>query len=178
MDAPEAFGIRLAGLDDIDVLVRHRCEMFRDMRSLRDDAYPELAAATAAYYRWAIPAGEYVGWVVYAALDPDTVVGGGGLQLRRILPRPSSDGSMLPEGPQGLIVNVFTEHAWRRKGLAELVMHEIIRWCRENGVTSLVLRASEQGKALYERLGFRLINEMEYPSAWLAKPNPPQEDNV
>jgi hypothetical protein len=58
MEGPADFSIRRATLQDIPALVRHRCEMFRDMGQLRDDAYPMLAEATAAYYAQAMPAGE------------------------------------------------------------------------------------------------------------------------
>src|SRR5206468_9194812 len=66
-------------------------------------------------------------------------------------------------GPQGVILNVYTEKEWRRTGLAELVMRTIIEWSRANGVASLVLHASSMGRSLYERLGFLPSNEMYYP---------------
>lgn len=157
------FTIRSATLADSTALVRHRCGMFRDMGSLRDDAYNALAEATAAYYAEAIPSGEYRAWVVTPAAQPDLIVAGGGIQLRRILPRPTNDGHMLPAGPQGLIVNVYTELSYRRKGLAELIMNTIIDWCRANGVASLVLHASQMGQPIYERLGFSQTTEMSYP---------------
>jgi GNAT superfamily N-acetyltransferase len=143
--------------------------MFRDMGQLRDEAYPALAEATAAYYAEAMPAGEYVAWVLRPASQPDYIVAGGGVQLRRILPRPMSDGRLLKPGPQGLIVNVYTEPEWRRRGLGEMVMRAILEWSRENGVASVVLHASEEGRRLYERLGFTQTNEMAYPAAGLSR---------
>lgn len=157
------FVIRPATLADCAALVRHRCEMFKDMGSLREDAYQALADATAEYYTRAIPSGEYAAWVVSPVDQPEVVVAGGGVQLRRILPRPDSEGHLLGSGPQGLIVNVYTEKAWRRKGLAELVMQTIIAWSRSNGLSSLVLHASQMGQPLYERLGFSQTNEMSFP---------------
>jgi GNAT superfamily N-acetyltransferase len=168
MEGPADFSIRRATLQDIPALARHRCEMFRDMGQLRDDAYPLLADATAAYYAQAMPAGEYVAWVVSPASQPDVIVAGGGMQLRRILPRPTREGYLLTPGPQGLIVNVYTEHAYRRRGLGEMIMLTIIEWSRENGVASLVLHASDMGRPLYERLGFTQTSEMSYPLARLS----------
>ncbi|MEO5951384.1 MAG: GNAT family N-acetyltransferase, partial [Chloroflexia bacterium] len=141
MEPPAKFIIRPATLVDSPALVRHRCEMFSDMGSLRADAYDALAAATAAYYAKAMPIGEYLAWVVSPAEQPDLIIAGGGMQLRRILPRPTEDGFILTPGPQGLIVNVYTEREWRRKGLAELIMNTIIEWSTANGVASLVLHA-------------------------------------
>ena len=45
------------------------------------------------------------------------VVGGAGVQLQPILPRPL-DASRIGESRQGTIVNVFTEPQWRRRGIA------------------------------------------------------------
>jgi GNAT superfamily N-acetyltransferase len=159
----EEFLSRQATVDDIPAIVRHRCEMFRDMGQLRDDYYNALAEASAKYLAEAIPSGEYIGWLVALSEQPHTIVAGGGMQLRRMLPRPDSEGRLLRPGPQGLVVNVYTEKRWRRKGLAELVMRTIIEWSRENRVASLVLHASSMGRPLYERMGFVDTNEMIYP---------------
>ncbi len=160
---PEQFAIRQATIADVKALARHRCEMFRDMGQLQEDAYQALADASIEYFEKAIPAGEYVAWVVTPRAQPDLIVSGGGMQLRRILPRPNRAGELERPGPQGLIVNVYTEKDWRRKGLAGLVTVTIIEWCRNNGVASLVLHASEMGRPLYEKLGFVASNEMWFP---------------
>jgi len=164
-DETPDFVVRLATAADEDIaaIVRHRCEMFKDMSQLRADSYWELAEASVRYLAEAIPAGEYVGWLVTPREQPHLIVAGGGMQLRRILPRPDSEGRLLRPGPQGLVVNVYTEKGWRHKGLAELVMRTIIEWSRENGVASLVLHASSMGRPLYERMGFVSTNEMICP---------------
>jgi GNAT superfamily N-acetyltransferase len=163
MDGAPPFAIRRAAIDDIPALARHRCEMFRDMNQLLPEAYPLLAEATARYLAEVIPTGSYVAWLVTPRERPETVVAGGGLQLRQIAPRPDEAGRLLKPGLQGLVVNVYTEKEWRRSGLGELVMYTIIEWARANGVVSLVLHASSMGRPLYERLGFTPTNEMSYP---------------
>lgn len=162
-DPGESFIIRPATVGDIPVLARHRCEMFKDMGQLREDAYQALADASTRYFAEAIPAGEYVAWVVSPREQPDLIIAGGGVQLRGTLPRPDRQGRLLKPGPQGLVLNVFTEEGWRRRGLGELVMRTIEQWSRENGLASLVLHASEMGRSLYERLGWMVSNEMYLP---------------
>jgi len=131
--------------------------MFRDMGQLTDDLRGTLVEAARAYFAAAIPDGRYVAWV---AEVEGTVVGGAGVQLRELLPRPAPGGRALVRGPQGLILNVFTERAWRRRGVAAALMRELLGWCRANGIESLVLHASADGRPLYERLGFTPTNEM------------------
>ena len=163
MESTIDFVIRRATVADIPALVRHRCEMFRDINQLLPEAYPLLAEATARYLAEEIPAGSYVAWLVTPRERPNTVVAGGGLQLRHIAPRPDEGGHLLKPGPQGLVVNIYTEKEWRRAGLGELVMKTIIEWSRANGVVSLVLHASSMGRPLYEKLGFTSTNEMSFP---------------
>jgi GNAT superfamily N-acetyltransferase len=159
---PPLFAIRLATAADAPVLARHRAEMYRDMGVLPDDRYAELVDASLRYLEEAIPSGEYVGWVAAPLASSGEVVAGAGLQLRRVLPglRRVGDRVELAIGVQGLVVNVFTERAWRRQGVAELLMRHLLEWARERGVRNLVLHASDEGRPLYERLGFVPTNEM------------------
>ncbi|HTD69619.1 MAG TPA: GNAT family N-acetyltransferase [Gemmatimonadales bacterium] len=156
------YRIRRATAADAGVLARHRAEMFRDMGELPDGLYDTLVEAARAYYTPAIADGRYLGWV--AELDDRSggIIAGGGLQLRELLPRPDVAGERLVRGPQGLVVNVYTERAWRRRGVADALMRELLRWCRANGIESVVLHASGDGRPLYEKLGFTPTNEMRY----------------
>ena len=130
------------------------------MDQLREVSYQALREASMHYFAEVMAAGEYVAWVVTPHDEPGLIVAGGGLQLRQILPRPDRQGRLERVGPQGLIVNVYTEKEWRRMGLGEFVTLTIIKWCRVNDVASLVLHASEMGRSLYKRLGFVEGNEM------------------
>ena len=158
-----AFTIRPATVADIPILARHRCAMFTDMGDLAAADWDALAAASGTYFAAALPAGTYVAWLVTPHGQPDQVVAGGGMQIRAVLPRPATRGGVQRSGPQGLIVNVYTEPAWRRNGLAALVVETCIAWSRANGLAGLVLHAAPMGRALYERLGFVATNEMRYP---------------
>jgi len=151
--------IRRATAADAGVLARHRADMFRDMGQLNDGLRDTLVEAARAYFAAAIPDGRYIAWLAEAGGE---VVGGAGLQLRELLPRPAPGGSRLVGGPQGLIMNVFTERAWRRRGVAAALLRELLRWCRASGIESLVLHASADGRPLYEKLGFTPTNEMRY----------------
>jgi GNAT superfamily N-acetyltransferase len=154
--------IRDASVDDVVALARHRAEMFRDMGRLHDDAYERLVRASTDYFVRAIPTGEYVAWVAITTTPPETIVGGAGVQLRPLLPRPDEAGSHLVAGLEGIVVNVFTERPWRRRGVAELVMRQVLAWADARRLGRLVLHASPEARALYERLGFVATNEMRH----------------
>jgi GNAT superfamily N-acetyltransferase len=139
--------------------------MFRDMGQLPPHLYAELIEITSQYLDRALPAGEYVGWLAAAETDRITIVAGAGVQLRRTLPHPvQRDGnSRIAFARQAIVLNVFTERAWRRQGIAELMMRHVIDWARAADLDTLVLHASSDGRALYERLGFVATTEMRYP---------------
>ncbi len=153
-----AFVVRQAGTADIPVLARHRAAMFRDMGHLLPDQEQPLADATAAYLHEALPRGEYVAWLAEDATA--TVVGGVGAQLRPILPRPRPGEPGLELGPEAIVLNVYVVPAWRRRGIAEALMRTLLDALNARGVRRIVLHASEQGRRLYERLGFAATNEM------------------
>jgi GNAT superfamily N-acetyltransferase len=161
-DSPTVVPIRPAGLDDVGVLARHRAEMFREMGSSNADLHEPLVSAAERYFARALPAGDYFGWVAISPSDPSVVVAGAGVQLRDLLPRPDPAGTSLLAGPQALVVNVYTEPDWRRRGIAKLLMQHVLGWARERRIGSIVLHASAEGRALYEKIGFVATNEMRY----------------
>ena len=133
--------------------------MFRDMGELPRDDEAMLIEATERYLRAALPRGEYLGWVAQRTAADTDAVGGAGVQLRSILPRQTGAGG-IEMGPEAIILNVYVEPPWRRRGVAEALMRSLLATLAERGIRRVVLHASEQGRALYERLGFVRTNEM------------------
>ena len=48
---------------------------------------------------------------------------------------------------------------WRR-GVASMVVSKAIEWCRKKGYGRLMLHASEMGRSVYKKFGFRRTWEM------------------
>ena len=157
---PPVFAVRLAAAIDIPLLARHRAAMFRDMGKLASQQEEALERATALYLRDALPRGEYLGWVAEVMGTPPTAIAGAGVQLRPILPRPRSDGGDLELGPEAIVLNVYVEPAWRRRGVADALMRAVLDALAARGIRRIVLHASDDGRRLYERLGFVPTNEM------------------
>lgn len=59
-----------------------------------------------------------------------------------------------PGGRVGYVFNVATDPAYRRRGYSRACMTALLEWFGEQGIVVVDLRASEQGEALYESLGF------------------------
>ncbi|MGH3056471.1 MAG: GNAT family N-acetyltransferase [Gaiellaceae bacterium] len=147
------YRVRHALPADAEVITHHRIAMFRDMGVLDEREVPALEAATRAYLSAALPSGVYVGWMVEA---DGAVIAGGGAVIRQLLPRPGhADG-----GEEAYVLNVYTEPAHRRRGLARALMETILDWCRERRVNRVSLHASDKGRPLYESMAFLTTNEM------------------
>ena len=156
--------IRQATPFDAAVVAHHRSAMFHDMGVLPPELVADLEAATMQYLARALPLGEYRGWLASPPTDPDRVVAGAGVQLRQVLPFPRSDSgaASVAKGRQAIVLNVYTEPAWRRRGLARALMERVIEWARLEELDSLVLHASDDGRRLYQELGFVATNEMRF----------------
>ena len=154
-----AFSIRKGNLSDFPIISAHRVGMFRDMGVLDPNRESELIQATSDYLQKAIPEGEYLAWLAEST-DSRMVIGGAGVQLRRILPRADAGMPELERGPEAIVLNVYVEQTWRRKGVAEALMRRLLEEVRARGIRRVVLHASPLGRGLYERLGFAPTNEM------------------
>jgi RimJ/RimL family protein N-acetyltransferase len=158
MSEGDGYRLRPATVADAAVLAAQRRAMFEAMWSLEAEAAGALEAATLRYLSRAVPAGEYRAWLIEQRGTP---VCGGGVQLRPLVPRPGH----LDGRPEALILSVWTEPAHRRRGLATRVVGAILDGCRELGITRITLHASDEGRRIYERLGFRQTNEMRLDAA-------------
>lgn len=154
------FHVRPAGLADIDIIAWQRAAMFRDMGTLPPAREAALIRATADYLRGALPRGEYLGWVAQSTPSLQEVIGGAGVQLRPLLPRPRPEDDDIELGPEAIVLNVYVDAAWRRRGLGDALMRVVLAALAERNIRRIVLHASADGRRLYERLGFVPTNEM------------------
>lgn len=145
--------VRLATVRDLDLLVRHRRKMFEEI----SNATPaELDAIDREYRRWArtrMRSGTFVAFVV--EVRGGSIPASGGLWLMPLPPRPWTRGERAP-----YLMSMYTEHGDRGKGYATLVVNAAVRWAKAHGDQVVILHASDEGKRIYERAGFRQTSEM------------------
>jgi GNAT superfamily N-acetyltransferase len=116
----------------------------------------EITEHDARYRPWAVQrlrSGELVG-VVSEARD-DSAVGSGLVWFRPDQPRPK-----LPTLVSPYILSMYTEPAWRGRGVATRIVRELLVICRERGFPNAELHASRFGRRIYRRLGFERTWEM------------------
>jgi len=152
-DSNEDYVIRSAGVGDAQVIARQRASMFRDMGSVSPEESELLRKASEPWFSDLLTGGDYLAWLVE---HDGAVVAGGGIFVQEGGPAPGR----YRMGRLGHIANVYTEPAHRRRGLARRLMETMLNWCASNGIDHVTLGASDEGKPLYESLGFKPTSNM------------------
>jgi GNAT superfamily N-acetyltransferase len=103
----------------------------------------------------AIRGGTYRPWFVEDTSG--NIIAGGGIQLRPLLPRPECR-----QAPEAIILNMYVQPAHRRRGLARRLLEAMLDWCRSQNIVRIVLHPSDQGRPLYESMGFQPTGELRW----------------
>lgn len=61
----------------------------------------------------------------------------------------------------GFIMDIYCTPEKRRNGYGTEIMKELLKWLEEKKVHTIKLKPSEEGRNLYEKLGFKVSDEME-----------------
>jgi GNAT superfamily N-acetyltransferase len=149
----DTYQIRPATPQDLETVLYHRRRMFEDMGFTDQQSLAAMRASSTPLLRCGLHDGTYRGWLAEAL--GEGVVAGGGVAIVRFQSNPRD-----PRPQRAWVVNMFTEPDHRRRGLARRLMQTIIEWCRAEGMRSLYLHASHDGRPLYEIMGFQPTNEM------------------
>lgn len=146
--------LRLATPDDVDILASAWYAMLEEDGLLAPEIDPDWRSYVTADFRAAISSGSQV-WLV--AEDGGSIVATGAAFIHR------ARSSVALTGVVAVVAGVYTFPAYRRRGLARAIVERLIEICRTRGCRKIRLRASEQGRPLYEQLGFIPGDEMVLP---------------
>lgn len=148
----ETLECRPAGLDEYPAAAALRQEMALEMGADFDAAACDWRTKFAAYFGGKQSSGN---GQLFLAYDGPAVVGCSIVTLEDNYRRYCF-------GTLGAHVNaVFVRPAYRRRGIAKRLMRLTIAWAREKGCARVRLRASDEGRVLYDGLGFEAGREME-----------------
>lgn len=156
------YNIRMATPADAETIAFQRASMFFDIGGLTGAEAATMQRNSAPWLARLLKRGEYFGWL---AEYNGAIVAGGGLHLRESGPTCFC----LDVYDWVHIVNVYTDPAHRRRGLARRIMQAMVDWCDARGIVHITLAASDDGRPLYESLGFVPTNEMRLPRTSAAR---------
>ena len=84
------------------------------------------------------------------ALEGDACIGCATLCFLTVLPTADH-----PTGLRAHLMNVYTAPAFRRRGIAQMLVTALMDAARQRGATEISLDATEAGRPRYRSLGFR-----------------------
>jgi GNAT superfamily N-acetyltransferase len=143
--------IRPATVDDVPHILRFRRGMLNDMGPADEAALARMEEAAAVFLRSGFADGTCLVWIA----EDERPVACGMLHVVPWIP------SAIDASTRRVWVhNMYTEPAYRRRGIAGEIIATMLEWCRSQGFASVTLHASEKGRGVYESLGFRASNEM------------------
>ena len=138
--------IRKATVEDIDILIRLRIDyLVTDNGNLAKDEETAIRSQLATYF----PKHINDDFIAILAEKDSNVVSTAFLAISE---KPANPAFIT--GKTGTLLNVLTYPEYRRKGLATRVVSLLIEEARKSGVSSIDLSATQDGKPLYEKLGF------------------------
>ena len=100
-----------------------------------------------------IEAGRYLGWIT---ADDGRPIASAGMLILDWPPHPFDPRAE----SRAYLLNVFVEPDFRRRGLARALIELSLAEARRRNIRVVSLHASEEGRPLYDSLGFRSSNEM------------------
>lgn len=138
--------------NDLDIFIKMRINQLREEGAKED---VDLEPALKDYYQRHMADDTFISWL---ALDDNRIIGTSGMS---IVEKPPYFGCT--SGKIGLLSSMFTDKAYRRKGIAKTLLSKVIDEARKQGCGTVQITASDMGVFLYADFGFLKNNNfMQY----------------
>lgn len=128
---------------DLDIFIEMRINQLREEGAKEDI---DLRPALRDNYMRHMKDGTFVSWI---AEDEGKIIGTSGMSF---VEKPPYFGC--PSGKMGLLSSMFTNPAYRRKGIAKELLHRVVEEAKNYGCGTVQITASDMGVKLYTAYGF------------------------
>jgi GNAT superfamily N-acetyltransferase len=144
-----------ASIDNIDVLTETRIKVLKAANKLPENTdMSDVKRCSYDYYKKALGDDTHIAYLVF---DENRFVGSGGICFFQVMPTYHN-----PSGKKAYIMNMYTDPAYRRRGIAYQTLDKLVKTAKSKEITSISLEATPMGRPLYEKYGFVKMNdEME-----------------
>lgn len=149
--------LREASIEDIPAMAEHYRMMFEEICEQKGEHLDiakaaEIEKAYALKLETELRSGICTAWVIE---DNGKIVASGGVTFVSFVPNLSDLSSKV-----AYLHGMYTEKSHRNRKCAQHIIDAVIQHCRAYGVNRIILAASEAGKTIYEKIGFRSTPEM------------------
>ncbi len=144
---------RKATINDADALTRLRIAFLKEVQPVETRQYSEteLQISLHEYLLKSLKNDEFA--AVLAVSDGE-IIATSGLCFFQIMP-----GFTLIDGREAYILNIFTLPEWRGKGIGKRIFELILQEAIDRGYKRVALHATDEGRPMYEKFGFKLSGD-------------------
>ena len=143
--------VRPLAPQDLDLICRHRMEMFRDAGTTEE----VLAVMTEHFRPWLQPRLDDNSYYGFILIDDGEPVASIGLMSIDWPPHPAHP----TQAQRGYVLNLFVEASHRKRGLGGELMRLAEAQFAERGLDFAILHTTEKGQSLYRSLGWTSTTE-------------------
>ena len=137
---------------DIKMLTETRIIVLRSANKLSEDVdMTKVEAESYKYYEKALSEDTHTAYLVF---DKDKFIGAGGISYYTVMPTYHN-----PSGNKAYIMNMYMAEEYRRQGIAIKVLDLLVQDARERGIDFITLEATDIGKPLYKKYGFKEMKD-------------------
>ena len=139
--------IRQATINALELLMQWRMEVLHEVFGIpSNQPMTELKKENGRYYQKELSEGGHIACFAYMG---EKIVGCGGMCLYQEMPSPDN-----PNGKCAYRMNIYARPQFRRHGIGNTVVRWLIRQAQRRGITKIYLETSEDGRPLYQEIGF------------------------
>ena len=142
----------LATVDDVDTLVTYRIRFALELAGNQPgEAVSTLRKNMTEYFKKATTDGSCISFI---ARSDNQVAGIGSIHIRTV---PGNFKNL--SGKWGYIMNMYTVPEFRKRGICSAILNKLVEAGAGAGITAFELHATEIGKPVYLKNGFKLHAE-------------------
>lgn len=154
---------RIATTDDIDTLVQLRKNQLIDEGNTPQQ---DIGPALTAFFSTKMRDGSLVEWV---CVEDQTIIATAAVLFSEFPPTYRSLHRI-----KGYVTNMYTAPAYRGRGIATALLDRLVLEAKARNAEQLWLGASEMGRPVYLRYGFRTADKLLELSDLSPRPCPPE----
>lgn len=142
--------IELIQIKDIEEHIRWRAEVIENVFGEKPSA--ALLQANRKYYETHVAEGSHL---AFKAIYDGKEAGSGSLCLSDELPSPDN-----PSGHCAYLMNIYVRQPYREHGIGHAIVKRLMDEARKRDCGKVYLETTDEGRGVYESLGFRDMPDM------------------
>jgi GNAT superfamily N-acetyltransferase len=149
--------LRQANIEDIPILAIHHRLMFEEIWELKGEnidtsIFNAIENSYIEKLQQQIEDDTSRAWVVE---NENKIVASGAISIVKMVPTPDDLSYEV-----AYLHSMYTERTHRNRKLASRIIDQTVQYCKSKGIKRILLNASEAGRPVYQKIGFRQAEDV------------------